>query len=96
MFGQALGTAVSQVGLGHAGSVAGAIAVQTAAHSISTAAVAANMKAKDEVSLDLRLAKSNGEAVLSKIYKAKAKSTGDDIISQVVEQAATEISVKAR
>jgi hypothetical protein len=49
------------------------------------------MKSKDEITLDLKLNKADGGAALAKVYKAKAKSNGDDIISQVIEQAAQEI-----
>jgi hypothetical protein len=50
------------------------------------------MKAKDEITLDLQLNNAAGESALAKVYKAKAKSNGDDIISGVVEQAATAIA----
>ena len=89
MFGQALGTAVGSVGLGHTGSTAGNIAGHIATQAIVTAtSVSANVKAKDEISLDVKLNKIDGSSALAKVYKAKAKANGDDIITQVVEQAA--------
>lgn len=93
MFGQALGTAIGQTGIGHTGSTAGNIAGQVATRAVVTAAtVSANVKAKDELTLDLKLNKIDGTAALAKVYKVKAKSNGDDIISQIVEQAAQDIA----
>ncbi len=92
MFGKALGTAVGQTGIGHTGSTAGNIAGHVATNAIVNAtSVSANVKSKDEITLDLKLAKIDGASALAKAYKVKAKSNGDDIISQVVEQAAEEI-----
>jgi hypothetical protein len=91
MFGQALGATVGRVGIGQTGSTVGNIAGQIATQSIvSAATVSSTMKAKDEITLDLRLNKA-GADVLAKQFKAKAKSNGDDIISQIVEQAAQAI-----
>jgi outer membrane lipoprotein SlyB len=71
------------------GSTAGAVAGQIASTAIYTAANAsANIKPKDELTLDIKL--QNGETVaVTKQFKAKAKSAGEDIISPIVEQAAT-------
>jgi hypothetical protein len=92
MFGQALGSAIGRTGIGATGSTAGNIAGQIATQSIvSATTVSANVKSKDEITLDLKLNKIDGSSALAKIYKAKAKSNGDDIISQVVEQAAENI-----
>lgn len=92
MFGQALGTAIGQTGIGHTGSVAGNIAGQVATQSIvSATSLSSNVKSKDEITLDLKLNKGDGSAALAKVYKVKAKSNGDDIISQVIEQAAEEV-----
>jgi len=92
MFGQALGTAIGSTGIGHTGSVAGNIAGQIATQTIvSATSLSGNVKSKDEITLDLKLNKGDGSAALAKVYKMKAKSNGDDIISQVIEQAAEEI-----
>ena len=92
MFGQALGSAIGHTGIGHTGSVAGNLAGQVATNAIvSATTVSANVKSKDEITLDVKLNKIDGSPALAKVYKAKAKSNGDDIISQVIEQAAEEI-----
>jgi hypothetical protein len=84
--GSALGSAIAHTPLGSTGSTAGNIAVGTARNSaINAAHVAGSIKAKDELTLDIKL---TGSANLAKQFKAKAKSAGDDIISNVVEQAA--------
>lgn len=92
MFGSALGQAVGRVGIGHTGSTAGNIAGQVATQAIvSAGTVSGNVKPKDEISLDLKLNQTGGGVALAKVYKAKAKSNGDDIISTVIEQAAQAI-----
>jgi len=92
MFGQALGTAISHTGMGATGSVAGNLAGQVATQAIMSAtSVSSNVKSKDEITLDVKLNKIDGSAALAKIYKAKAKSNGDDIVSQIIEQVAEEI-----
>jgi hypothetical protein len=92
MFGSALGTAVGSVGIGHTGSTIGNIAGQVATQAIvSAASVSSNVKSKDEITLDLKLNKIDGTQAFAKVYKAKAKSDGDDIISRVIEQAAQAI-----
>lgn len=89
MFGQALGSAIGRTGIGHTGSTVGNVAGQVATNAIvSASTVSAGMKSKDELTLDIKLNKIDGSSALAKIYKAKAKSNGDDIISQVVELAA--------
>ena len=91
-FGAALGQAVGQVGIGHTGSTAGNIAGQVATQSIVSAGnMSANVKAKDEITLDVKLSKIDGQAAMAKVFKAKAKSNGDDIISNVIEQASESI-----
>jgi hypothetical protein len=72
--------------------VAGAVAGSVASSAIITAAnVSGNVKAKDELTLDIKLNKIDGSNALTKQVKAKAKSNGDDIISAAVEQAAQAI-----
>ena len=92
MFGKSLGMAVGSVGIGGLGNTAANIAGQVATQAIVTAtSMSANVKSKDEITLDIRVNKLGASDVLTQQYKAKAKSNGDDIISQVVEQAAQAI-----
>src|SRR5215213_3766403 len=87
-FGKALGAVVAQTGGGAWGNTAGNVAGRVAATSI--VAATSNIKAKDELTLDIKL--QNGSTVaLTNQFKAKAKSAGEDIISPVVEQAAQSI-----
>ena len=81
-----LGSVVPVVGIVGVG---GMIAGQAASTAINTAA-SSGVKAKDEITLDIVL--KNGEAVaLTKQFKTKAKSAGEDIISPLLEQAAQAI-----
>lgn len=92
MFGSALGSTIARTGIGHTGSAVGNIAGQVATQAvISATSVSSQMKSKDEVTLDIALNRIAGGSALTKQYKAKAKSDGDDIISQVIEQAAEAI-----
>jgi hypothetical protein len=94
-FGKTLGSVVGQTGIGHTGSTAGNIAGQVATQTIvSATTVSANVKSKDEITLDIKLQQPGGAAVLTQQFKAKAKSDDDDIISAVVEKAAQTIVSK--
>ncbi|HEX9961780.1 MAG TPA: hypothetical protein VGB00_12650 [Pyrinomonadaceae bacterium] len=85
----AIGNIVPVAGIG---SRTGQIAGQVANTTIYTAANAAgNVKSKDELTLEIKLNSNGGAAALAKQYKTKAKSDGEDIISPLVEQAATAI-----
>jgi hypothetical protein len=57
---------------------------------VSAAAASENVKAKDEISLEVKLQKADA-FVFTKQYKGKAKSDGEDIISPMIEQAAQTI-----
>lgn len=57
----------------------------------SAAGVAAQIKSKDEIGLDARLNKVDGTIVFERSFKAKAKSNGDDIITEVTSQAARSV-----
>ena len=93
MFGSALGSAIARTGIGHTGSTVGNIAGQVATQAlISATSVSSNIKSKDEVTLDVNVSRLGGGTALSKQLKAKARSDGDDLISQVVEQAAEAIA----
>jgi hypothetical protein len=87
-FGKALGAVVAQTGGGSWGNTAGNVAGQVAATSV--VAATSNIKPKDELTLDIKL-QNGATATLTKQFKAKAKSAGEDIISPVVEQAAQAI-----
>jgi hypothetical protein len=89
-FGKILAQTVGQTGIGHTGSTAGNVAGQIATSAIVTAgSMSENVKKKDEITLDLKVfSASDNSAVLTRQFKAKAQSDGDDIISTVVEQAA--------
>lgn len=83
-----LSTVVPMAGMG---GMAGAVVGSVASTAINTAAGATqNVKAKDEITLDIKLQK-GGAIAFAKQYKAKAKSGGEDIISPLIEQAAQAI-----
>jgi hypothetical protein len=76
---------------GATSSVAGNTAIYAGKEVINSAVDAAqNVKAKDELTLDIRM-ETAGAGVLGKQFKAKAKSDGEDIISPLIEQAAQAI-----
>lgn len=96
-FGKMLGSVVSQTGIGHTGSTVGNIAGQVATTAIvSASSLSGNVKAKDEITLDLAMNAIGGGSTIAKQFKSKAKSNGDDIISAVIEQAAQAILVAAK
>ena len=91
MFGKVLGK-MSET-LAHtaygSGNTAGNVGKMTV---ISAAAVSGNIKSKDEVSLDIKvLAVEAGKAILTKQFRQKARSDGEDIITPIAEQAARAI-----
>ncbi len=90
MFGKVLSTMSDTVARNAYGSsnVAGHVAKVTI---ISAASVSGNVKSKDEITLEIKLLSAAGSSAVSKQYKAKAKSDGEDIITPVVEQAAQAI-----
>ncbi len=92
-FSGVIAPTVGRIGIGHTGSVAGNIAGQAATAAIvSAGSMAANVKAKDEVALDVRLqAPGNATPATSKQLKAKAKADGEDILTPLIEQAAQAI-----
>jgi len=89
MFSKVLAPAIGATGIGHTGSTAGNIAGQVATQSIVSAGNAsANVKSKDEITLDVKMQQPGGAAVLTKQVKKKASSNGEDIITPLVEQVA--------
>ncbi len=88
-FGGMFGKIGQVVPIASTGTKAGQI-VSTAVY--TAASMSANVKAKDEISLDVKLQQTgNASAVLTKQVKAKAKSDGEDIITPVIEQVAQAI-----
>lgn len=85
-FGSVFGSTAAQIAgntIGY-GSTAGAIAANAA-----TTAAVAEIKARDEVTVDVRLEKPGaGYPAFSKQFKGKAKSAGEDIITPPTTQAA--------
>ncbi len=75
-----------------AGGMGGAIAGSVVSTAVTTAAGAsANVKSKDEITLDIKVNSLSGSAAFAKQYKGKAKSEGQDIISPMIEEAAQAI-----
>jgi outer membrane lipoprotein SlyB len=90
MFGKAAGSILGST-IPMAGGTGAAIAGHVAATAVYTAAsMSESVKSKDEITLEIKMAHS-GSDVLTKQYKAKAKSDGEDIISPLIEQAAQAI-----
>jgi hypothetical protein len=91
-FGGMLGKAAGNV-LGNVIPVTDNVGAAVAVAGVYTAAtVSQNVKSKDEITLDFKLNQTgNATAAFSKQYKAKAKSNGEDIISPLIKEAATEI-----
>lgn len=89
-FGKVLGQVVAQTGGGNWGNTTANVAGAVVSRTIVAATLSQNVKAKDELSLDIKL--QNGDAnAFSKQYKGKAKSDGEDIISPMIEQIAQAI-----
>jgi len=87
-FGSVFGSTAARIGAGiiYPSSTAAVVAV-------NTATVAQNIKAKDELSMDIRLEKPGSTTPsFAEQYKAKAKSAGEDIIAPLVQQASTAIA----
>ena len=79
----AAGKVASNVGYG-----SGTAAV-VATNTVVAATVAQNIKAKDEMTLDVRLERPGATtSTFAQQYKGKAKSGGEDIITPLVQQAA--------
>ena len=90
MFGKVLGKMGETVARNAYGSsnVAGHVAQVTI---LSAASVSGSVKSKDEIAIEIKMASAAGNTVLTKQYKGKAKSDGEDIITPLVEQAAQSI-----
>lgn len=87
MLSSSVGQIASNVGYG-AGTAAGVVAT----NAVVAATVAQNIKAKDELTLDVRLERPGSTTPsFAQTFKGKAKSAGEDIITPVTEQAAQAI-----
>jgi hypothetical protein len=81
MLGSSASSIASSVGYGH-----GTAAVVAA--NASSAVVVQSIKAKDELTLDVRLERPGSTTPrFAQQYKGKAKSAGEDIITPLVQQA---------
>ena len=81
MLGNSASTIAGNVGYGHG--TAAAVAANT-----TGVVVAQNIKAKDELTLDVRLERPGSTTpAFAQQYKGKAKSAGEDIITPLVSQA---------
>lgn len=100
LFGRALGGAIGNaaaVAIPYGNTVGEHVARSVAVQTIYTAAdVASSIKAKDEVSLEYKLTKLDGAALVSNTLKAKADTDGQDVISPLIESAAGAIAGAVR
>jgi hypothetical protein len=74
-----------------AGSAAGSggyLAGSLAADAVTASVFSSQLKSKDEVTVDVRLNRTGSASVYEQSFKAKARSNGEDIISQLIAQAA--------
>jgi hypothetical protein len=94
-FGSFMNSAAGKVAsnVGYGSSTAAAVATNT----IVAATVAENIKAKDEMTLDVRLERPGATtSTFAQQYKGKAKSAGEDIITPLVQQAAQAMLAAAK
>jgi hypothetical protein len=91
MFGGGGAASIIGSSVGYGGGHAAVVATQVATQA-ATAAMSENIKAKDEITLDVKLqVPGTTSNALAKQYKGKAKSAGEDIITPIIEQAAQAI-----
>ena len=89
-FGSMLSSGVAQVAsnVGYGSGAAAAVAT----NAVVAATVAQNIKAKDELTLDVRLERPTSTTPsFAQTFKGKAKSAGEDIITPLTQQAAQAI-----
>ena len=94
-FGSFMNSAAGKVAsnVGYGSSTAAVVATNT----IVAATVAENIKAKDEMTLDVRLERPGATtSTFTQQYKGKAKSAGEDIITPLVQQAAQAVLAAAK
>ncbi|MBV8896694.1 MAG: hypothetical protein JO051_09295 [Acidobacteriaceae bacterium] len=92
---RALGAMAPMAGMvpkvGAAGMMSAMNLASTAEHAMSIAASTSAVKAKAEVTFEYSLSSVAGSAVVSDSEKAKAKTDGEDVLSPMIQQAATHI-----
>ena len=84
-----LGSSVSSIGgtVGYGTGTAGVVAAN-----VATSAISQSIKAKDELTLDVRLERPGSMTPsFAQQYKGKAKSAGEDIITPLTQKAAQEM-----
>lgn len=94
-FGSFMNSAAGKVAsnVGYGSSTAAVVATNT----IVAATVAENIKAKDEMTLDVRLERPGATtSTFTQQYKGKAKSAGEDLITPLVQQAAQAVIAAAK
>jgi hypothetical protein len=90
-FGSLLSSGAAQVA-SNVGYGAGTAAAVVATNVVVAATVAQNIKAKDEVTLDVRLERPTSTTPsFAQTFKGKAKSAGEDIVTPLSQQAAQAI-----
>ncbi len=94
-FGSFMNSAAGKVAsnVGYGSGTAGVVATNV----VVAATVAQNIKAKDEMTLDVRLERPGATtSTFTQQYKGKAKSAGEDIITPLVQQAAQAVLAAAK
>src|SRR5215213_8491840 len=90
-FGSMLGSSVGQIA-SNVGYGSGTAAAVVTTNVVVAATVAQNIKAKDEVTLDVRLERpASTTPSFAQTFKGKAKSAGEDIVTPLSQQAAQAI-----
>lgn len=88
LFGKTLGK-LSETVAGRAYGSADTVGKATQITILTAAEASGSVKAKDQITLEIKLIAAGSQSpVAAKQFQAKAKSDGEDIISQLVEQAA--------
>ncbi len=97
LFGRVAGTAIQQGAYaagGATGSAAGQIGINAAGGAAGAAAstYGSYTKPNDELTLTARLESGDGKVLVNSTNKKKAESTGEDLLTPLVEKAATSVA----
>ena len=101
LLGKMVGGAVQQGAWAVSGSVAGSVAGQVAAGAVAGAAssaindYAASSRQTDELTLSYRLESGEGQKLLEKSEKRKAKADGEDLLTPLAQKASEAIAEAA-